>query len=651
MSAHKKRGMVPEDILKLRNISDPKISPDGSKVAFVVSEASADYKKINKNIWMTSIRNERPINLTEDNVSSSPRWSPCGKRIAFISVVEGRRRICVMDSDGRNRQEITEFETGNYYYPRTGENIAWSPDGSRIAFIATDDPKKEKGNIIVLDSIQFKALSKYNDGRRNHIFTISPNGGKPEKITSGKYDEHTIFWSPDSSEIGFISNRTGNRDYNNDTQIYAVNISSKKIRQITQNQGTQYTPQWSPDGAMIAYTATSRWQTMKDSVAEDMHVWVINSDGSNGRDLTRVFDRRCYWPNWTRGSNSIIFTAQDQGRMPICVVSPFEGPVKVVVSGNRQVVYRSNPISIALNTNVMVFLMSDPTHPTEIFVSNTDGSSERQVTDLNKPFIEEIQLQEMEHFTFPSFDGVTIHGWIMKPLDYKLGQKYPMILRIHGGPHGMYGWVFRERQQILPTAGYAVLMIDPRGSPGYGQKFSDGSVRDWGGGDYKDLMAGVDYALDAFDFIDRERMGVAGGSYGGYLTNWVITQTDRFKAAVSSASISNIFSMYGNSMKWITIEHEFGGILWDEKVKKLALERSPALFLDSVKTPTLFLHGEVDFTCPVTQAEEMFRGLKRMGVETIMVRYVRSSHGGGWAPELMIDRLKRGLEWMNKYLK
>ena len=231
----------------------------------------------------------------------------------------------------------------------------------------------------------------------------------------------------------------------------------------------------------------------------------------------------------------------------------------------------------------MVFLMSDPTHPAEIFVSSIDGSDEKQVTELNKLFLEEIQLQEMEHFTFPSFDDVTVHVWIMKLLDFEPGKKYPMILRIHGGPHAMYGWVFRERQQILPTAGYIVLMIDPRGSPEYGQDFSDGSVQDWGRGDYKDLMVGFDYALANFDFIDEGRMGVAGGSYGGYLTNWVITQTDRFKAAVSSVSISNIFSMYGNSIKWITIEHEFGGALWDEKVRKLALERSPALYLDRVK--------------------------------------------------------------------
>jgi len=651
MKAHRKRGMLPEDILKLRNISCPKISRDGSKIAFVVSEASADHGRINANIWGTSVKNGRPINLTGDNVSSSPSWSPCGRRIAFISIIEGKRRICVMDSDGRNRREIAEFETGNYYYPWTGESLAWSPEGSVIAFIATDDPKKEKGNIIVVDSVQYKSLSDYNDGRRNHIFTISPVGGKPEKVTSGEFDEHTIFWSPDGDEIGFISNRTGKRDYNNETQIYAVNVSTKKIRQITVGHGTRYTPQWSPDGAMIVYTATSRPQTMKDSVAEDMHVWVINSDGSDARDLTEEYDRRCFWPNWTRGSEQIVFTAHDQGRMPICRVSPAGDPFKVVVGGDRQVSYRNSPISIALDTDVMAFVMTDPTHPSEILISNTDGSGESQLTDLNGSFINDVQLQEMSNFTFPSFDGVTVHGWIMKPLNYESGKKYPMILLIHGGPHGMYGWMFRERQQILTMAGYAVLMIDPRGSTGYGQEFSDGSVQDWGGGDYKDLMAGVDHALKTFDFIDEERMGVSGGSYGGYMTNWVITQTDRFKAAVSSASISNIFSMYGNSMKWITIEEEFGGLIWDEKVKKLALERSPALYLDRVKTPTLFLHGEVDFTCPVTQAEEMFRGLKRMNVETMMVRYVRSSHGGGWAPELMLDRLEQELEWMNKYVK
>jgi len=411
--------------------------------------------------------------------------------------------------------------------------------------------------------------------------------------------------------------------------------------------GTQYTPQWSPDGEYIAFTALTRPETGKDSMSEDSHIWVIGADGSNPRDLILNLDRRCSGPFWVNSEN-LIFTAQQTGRIPIYLAS-INGSLEEIYSGDFRIGGYGGGLNVA--GGKIVFTRSDPIHPSELWCINNDGSEELQVTHENVPLLNEVAVNSYEHFSFPSFDEVTIHGWVLKPIGFEPGKKYPTLLSIHGGPNGMYGWSFSDRQQQLASMGYVVLMVDCRGSTGYGQEFSDGCIADWGGGDYKDLMAGVDYALAHFDYVDPDRLGVLGGSYGGYMTNWVITQTDRFKTAVSSGSISNLFSMYGNSMKFITIEIHFGGLLWEEKNRQLALERSPALHLENVKTPTLFLHGEVDFTCPVTQAEEMFRGLKRLGVETEMVLYRKSSHGGGWSINATIDRQKRTLEWLNKYLQ
>ena len=313
-----KLGMLPEDVLKFKTISDPRISPDGKSIAFVLRVPGVE--KYYTDIHVVDSEGRNQINLTNNGWSSKPRWSPKGDKIAYTSLLEGKQVLYIMAPDGTGTRELVQIQKGNYYYPRTGEDLAWSPDGKKVAYIGTDDKKNSIGDIIVVKDIQYKGLSSYSDGRRNHIFTVSPNGGKPEKITSGEFDEHTIFWSPDSSEIGFISNRTGKRDYNNDTLIYAVNVANRKIRKITDLKGTQYTPKWSPEGHHIAFAATTRWQTMKDSMSEDSHIWLIGEKGEDSLDLTAELDRRCSGPFWI-DSESLIFTANHTGKNPIYRVS------------------------------------------------------------------------------------------------------------------------------------------------------------------------------------------------------------------------------------------------------------------------------------------------------------------------------------------
>jgi dipeptidyl aminopeptidase/acylaminoacyl peptidase len=270
------------------------------------------------------------------------------------------------------------------------------------------------------------------------------------------------------------------------------------------------------------------------------------------------------------------------------------------------------------------------------------------LTGHNDALLDSLSLVEPEEINFKSFDGTPIQGWLMKPLGWRTGQRYPLILSIHGGPHGMYGWGFNAAFQAYAARGYAVLYLNPRGSSGYGQRFADGTLREWGGGDFRDLMLGVDEALRRFSWIDSERIGVTGGSYGGFMTNWIITQTPRFRAAVSVASVSNLISFYATSLYQDLIHAEFGGFPWDDY--DLLWRWSPVRYARQAQTPTLFLHGEQDNDVHITQAEEMYMGLKRRGLETVLVRYPREGHSFR-EPGHRLDALERTLDWFDRFLK
>jgi dipeptidyl aminopeptidase/acylaminoacyl peptidase len=302
----------------------------------------------------------------------------------------------------------------------------------------------------------------------------------------------------------------------------------------------------------------------------------------------------------------------------------------------------------------VAFTLGDTVHPSEIWIAKsvegtrTFGMHVRRLTSHNDGLTGSLSLAEPEEINFKSFDGTPIQGWLMKPVGWRADRKYPMILSIHGGPHGMYGWSFNPTFQIFAARGYAVLYLNPRGSTGYGQKFSDGTLNEWGGGDYKDLMLGVDEALRKYSWIDPNRLGVTGGSYGGFMTNWIITQTPRFKAAVSAASVSNLISFYSTSLYQDLVHAEFGGFPWDNY--DLLWQWSPLRYVKQAQTPTLFIHGEQDNDVHITQAEEMYTALKRRGVESVMVRYPREGHGLR-EPKHRVDALERTLAWFDRFLK
>jgi dipeptidyl aminopeptidase/acylaminoacyl peptidase len=458
-----------------------------------------------------------------------------------------------------------------------------------------------------------------------------------------------------------------------------------QVRQVTNTKGCEYEPAWSPDGKWIAYTATKRDVTTIDSVAEDTHVWIMSAGGDDRRELTASQDRRARNPRWRSDSHALYFSAGDRGQTLVYEAEVERGRVRplfgaadqrrtaelnsefrgsldstspTTVDQHIQVtafsIYNqlsrtelvAGPNRIPIQLTTVAAVISDPVHPGELWIGR--GNVLTRATSHNDAYRRSGSLSEPEEYRFKSFDGTEIQGWLMKPLGWRADRKYPMILSIHGGPHGMYGYAFNPTFQVYSAHGYAVLYLNPRGSNGYGQKFSDGTLNEWGGGDYRDLMAGVDEALQRYPWIDPNRLGVTGGSYGGFMTNWVITQTPRFKAAVSVASVSNLISFYSTSLYQDLIHAEFGGFPWDNY--DLLWQWSPLRYVRQAQTPTMFIHGESDNDVHITQAEEMYMALKRRGVETVLVRYPREGHGLR-EPRHRVDALERTLAWFDRFLK
>jgi len=681
------RRMTPADTLRVATVSDAQIAPDGSMVCYTV--AATEGNATRTALWCTQTGGERvavaasalraqQVLSGEWNVSR-PRWSPDSRQLAFIATRGEQSGLWVMSPRERQPRFVTPVRSTNVHLPYAGESFVWSPDSRRLAFInasepandagalgAPDDERARRDDPRIINRIQYKSRTGFSDTLRSHVWLTDVDEPAPRQLTSGQHYDHALAWNPRGDEIAFLSNHEPDPDAVNNSDIFAVSLDGR-VRRLTETRGCEYEPAWSPDGKRIAYTATTRDVTTIDSVAEDTHVWVIDATGGKGRELTARQDRRARSPRWSPDSRSVLFLAGDRGETHLFSVDADGSAVRRInarraISDGRPPVtferetlnrekFQISSFSVAAVPKEAISLsltLGDPTHPAEVWMTSTTGVLMRRVSAHNDKFAASLTLVEPEEIRFRSFDGTNVQGWLMKPLGFRENERYPLILSIHGGPHGMYGYNFNPAFQVYAARGYAVLFINPRGSSGYGQKFSDGTLGEWGGGDYKDLMAGVDEALRKHTWIDRNRMGVTGGSYGGFMTNWIITQTTRFRAAVASASVSNLVSFYSTSLYQDLIHAEFGGFPWDDY--DLLWRWSPLRYVRAVETPTLFIHGELDNDVHITQAEEMYMALRRRGVETVLARYPREGHGFR-EPRHREDALARTLAWFDKYLK
>jgi dipeptidyl aminopeptidase/acylaminoacyl peptidase len=644
VTAQAKRAPVPEDLFAIKDVGDARISPDGSQVVYTVTSMDRDRNGYISNLWLVPTGGGTPTQITTGEASdSTPRWSPDGKKIAFASSRDGKSALWIVDLATKEARMLTLWERSNFFLSKAGEMFCWSPDGKEIAFVAAEKPAQaESTDPRVITRLQYKTRTSFSDNLRSHIFIVTVEDGKVRQLTRGKSDEHSISWSPQGNEILFLSNRAVDPDANLNYDIFAVEVTRGKERRITDTPGVEFSPVWSPDGSYIAYTATKRKVTTIDSVAEDAHVWVIGARGGEGVEVSASLDRRASAPQWSADGEQVLFLAGDRGRTLVYRVSRDGGDVIPMFEKQAQI----SSFSVSKTAKV-VFLMGDESTPAEIYGQQKSGELMR-ITSINTELVESLSLAKPENIRFKSFDGTEVEGWLMRPANLIEGKKCPMILTIHGGPHGMYGYSFSHVNQVYAARGYAVLYLNPRGSTGYGQKFSDGTINEWGGGDYQDLMKGVDYALEKYKWIDENRLGVTGGSYGGFMTNWVITQTPRFKVAIASASLSNLISFYATSLYQDLIHVEFKGAPWDNY--DLLWKYSPIRYVKNVSTPTMFIHGEQDNDVHITQAEEMYMALRRRGIDTVMVRYPREGHGLR-EPVHRLDQITRMLGWFDRFIK
>lgn len=670
-----RRSVAPGDILRVANVADARISPNGQWVVYTVSTVEGD--ETISTLWLTRAGVELTTNASSPSMPllargwsvSNPRWSPDSSMIAFLGNHNDQRGIWILNPPNREPRFIAPLLSTNFFITYAGESLAWAPDSKRLAYVSATEESTLPDDPKVIDRIQYKSRTSFSDNRRTHVWITAIEKPEPRQLTSGPFYDHAITFNPRGDEIAFLSNHEADPDANNNSDIFAVDLHGE-LRQITQTKGCEYEPTWSPDGKWIAYTATKRDITTIDSVAEDTHVWVMDAGGGNRRELTAEQDRRARSPQWSADSRDIFYTANDRGSTFIYKTLSTREPKRVfpnAVFGDR----RSTEISFITDGEFQVtsfsvatrgaagsyiaFTLAAPVEPSEVWITNSSGipgaltgALIRRLSTNNDALAASRDFIKPQELPFKSFDGTQIQGWLIKPVDWREDRKYPLILSIHGGPHGMSGWAFNPTFQVYAARGYAVLYLNPRGSTGYGQKFSDGTLNEWGGGDYKDLMAGVDEALRKYPWIDQDRMGVTGGSYGGFMTNWVITQTPRFKAAVSVASVSNLISFYSTSLYQDLIHAEFGGFPWDNY--DLLWQWSPLRYVNQAQTPTLFIHGEQDNDVHITQAEEMYTALKRRGVETVLLRYPREGHGL-LEPRHRVDALERTLAWFDRFLK
>jgi dipeptidyl aminopeptidase/acylaminoacyl peptidase len=650
LHARAQQPVTNDNIWELPQVGSPTLSPDGKAMLFTVARTDLEKNEAVRQLIYLDLESLRQSELTYD--ATDPQWSPDGKYITYLSDYGGSYGLYKAGISIRNKKaslepplRLTEIEQSNHFLGHpTRKNYAWSPDGRHIAFVAADpascDEREDPDDPLVVERTLFKSRTAFSDNCLTRIYVMEASGQNKRVLTTGPYDSHSLSWAPDSRRLCFLSNHSEDPDQNYNNELWTVDIETGEITRLTTTAGTEHEPHWSPGGDWIAFPATVRPLNTKDSPPENTFLYALSPDGEKRVNLTLTLDRRASNPQWHPGGEWLYFSIRDEGKYCIYRVRIGEPPEAVIceeaAAGNFHV-----------GADKIAFTYQAPGQPAEIYTAHLDGSIKQRVTFETRDWAGDKQFAKVEDFWFASFDGVRVQGFLAYPPDAGPGDKLPVIHRIHGGPHGMYGYTFSDFNELLVSRGYAVVYINPRGSTGYGQKFADGTYQAWGGGDYKDLMYGIDAALEQFEFLDGENMGVTGGSYGGFMTNWVITQTDRYKAAATVASVSNLISFYGTSLYQLLIETEFGGMPWDNY--HLLWHFSPLAHVQNVQTPTLLLHGENDMDVPITQAEEFYIALKKLGVPARFVRYPNEGHGIR-QPQHRRHYYNEIIDWFGKYV-
>ena len=574
--------------------------------------------------------------------ASSPQWSPDGKYLSFMaSRNDGETQVWALNRKGGEAVQLSHIEQGVNGYE-------WSPDGERLVLLVTDQDPEEaadgedtKEGPWVIDRLQFKRDNiGYLDRLRTHLYVQNLDDDAVTQITSGDYDDAQPVWSPDGTRIAFVSNRTEEPDANSNRDIWVVSADSPDagatLLQVTTNSGSDSSPAWSPDGQTITYVTVIEpdliWYATN-------HLAIAPASGGSARVLTQRLDRNVSSPEFATDGNSIQFIWEESGERHLASIDLTGEGFTRTIAGQRSV------RGFSTNSAGQIATLIGEAHlPSEVFL--LDDGNLQQLTHSNRPLLDELQLASVEKVQFDSRDGTEVEGFIYKPAGFDSDFRYPTLLRIHGGPVSQYDFNFNFEAQLFAANGYVVVMVNPRGSSGYGQDFSLGIYQDWGTRDFEDVMAGIDYAIEQ-GFADPDRLGVGGWSYGGILTNYVITKTGRFQGAVTGASEVLYRSNYGHDHYQLQWEKELG-LPWENPQ---AWERiSPFNDVANITTPTLIMGGEEDWNVPILNSEQLYQALKRLGRTTQLVVYPGEHHGIR-KPSFQLDRFERYLDWYGTHVK
>ncbi len=639
-------GLTPQNLLRMRSVDEVKVSPDGRKIAYTVVHQDGARRPYSQ-LFILTIEGGATIAFSEAKESSgSPLWAPDGEQLAYRGTVGEQNGLIVANADGTGKRFLAKLGGTNAPLPSTGKAFDWSPDGKQIVFVdAVPGPetKAMDGDPIVITRYLYKpdhseGNSRLNDNKRLHLFLVDVASGAITTLTTGNHSEHSVDWSPNSGEILFVSNREPDEDQFFNYDLFALRISDKSIRRLTTTENIEYRPIWSPDGRTIIFQGCKRGLTDLETTMEDTHAWIMAADGSGRREFAMI-DNRQGPPDWSPEGDFVYFTVQERGSVRLYRQAASGGAPELVVGGLGSVG------SFAVGRGGLIaYAQASAQNTPQLFIKTGMGAA-RQLTNLNAVVLRGAEIAPVEAFTFVSNDNKwQVEAFLTKPLGMTANSKHPMIVVIHGGPHGQQGPAFNFKNQVYAAKGWATLMVNYRGSTGYGQAFADGVFGDQNGNEGQDVLYAVSAAIRRNLWIDRDRLGVEGVSYGGQLSSWLITQSRIFKSSIPTAAINNLvsynYTTYYNQYEQMT----FGIFPHQGNLMDVLWERSSLKHVAKVSTPTMLVHGENDNDVPLSEAEQFYIALKDVGVETIFVRYPREGHGISESRHV-VDWIERSMQW------
>ncbi len=644
------RAMTPDDLYSINWVGECDISPDGSRVAVVVTKMDRETDGYRSAIWVVDTAGGEPRQFTAGaKRDGSPRWSPDGKWLAFTSERgEEKPQLALIAAGGGESRVLTKLPLG------AGVPV-WSADGTKLALSAKTgtppdpDPKKAKPYRRI-SSMKYRINGQgFTYDQRRHVFVVDVATGEPTQITNGDWDDTQPAWSPDGTSVAFVSARHEERESDSASDLWVVAAAGGEARQITETAGGRAAPSWSPDGTKIAHIQHPDWPS-------NGLLRIVAADGSGQVDAAGGIDREMgagslpgavAQPRWLPGGG-ILTVAADRGESSIWIGGASEDGRWVAKDPSMAAWYSIDRAGIRA-----AIVGSSQTSPAEVSLVNLETGSKKQITDFNRAFREEIDILAAEKFVIATDAGSEVDCWLMKPRGFEEGKKYPLILNVHGGPFGQYGETFFDEFQMYTAAGYGVVFCNPRGSSGQDTGFSRAVVGDMGGPDYRDVTAAFDAALEKAPWADTDRLGVMGGSYGGFMTTWVIGHTNRFKAAISERAVNDWYSMQGASDIGGTFNRQYLGA--DATIQdnlEAVLRQSPLTYAKHIETPVLILHSEVDLRCPISQAEQLFVVLKQRRKDVEFVRFPDEDHELSRAgrPSHRVDRFNVILDYWDRKL-